>query len=146
MAMLPFCGYNMADYWAHWLRVGQREGAKLPAIYFVNWFRKDADGRFLWPGFGENARVLKWVFERCEGTGAAVETPIGNLPAAGALDVRGLPVSDAALAELLRVDAEGWLADAEGVREHYAQFGERVPQELHAELEELVTRLETHRA
>jgi phosphoenolpyruvate carboxykinase (GTP) len=146
MAMLPFCGYNMADYWAHWLSIGRREGAKLPSVYFVNWFRKGADGKFLWPGFGENARVLKWVFERCAGTGGAVETPIGNLPAEGALDVQGLPVSREALAELLRVDAEGWLADAEGVREHYAQFGDRVPQELHAELDALVERLEAHRA
>ena len=90
MAMLPFCGYNMADYWQHWLRIGQRAGAKLPRIYCVNWFRKSDDGDFLWPGYGENSRVLKWIFERCEGTAKAVETPIGNLPAAGELDLGGL--------------------------------------------------------
>jgi phosphoenolpyruvate carboxykinase (GTP) len=144
MAMLPFCGYNMADYWAHWLRIGEREGARLPRIYFVNWFRKGENGRFLWPGFGENARVLKWVFERCEGTGKAIETPIGNLPAEGALDVDGLAVSKDALGELLRVDVDGWLADADGVRKHYAEFGDRVPPELVAELDSLVARLAPH--
>jgi phosphoenolpyruvate carboxykinase (GTP) len=92
MAMLPFCGYNMADYWSHWLAIGRRAGAVLPKIYYVNWFRKSDDGDFLWPGFGENSRVLKWVFERCEGTAKAVETAIGNLPADGELDLDGLDV------------------------------------------------------
>ena len=90
MAMLPFCGYNMADYFAHWLKVGEREGAQLPRVFYVNWFRKDADGKFLWPGFGENSRVLEWVFRRCEGEGEAVETPIGLLPAEGEIDTEGL--------------------------------------------------------
>src|SRR5687768_16034706 len=103
MAMLPFCGYNMADYWNHWLSIGQRAGAVLPKIYYVNWFRKSDGGDFLWPGFGENSRVLKWVFERCEGTAKAVETPIGNLPADGELDLDGLEVSREDLAQLLRV-------------------------------------------
>jgi len=144
MAMLPFCGYNMADYWAHWLRIGERAGARLPRIYFVNWFRKSDAGKFLWPGFGENSRVLKWIFERCEGTARAVETPIGSLPAAGALDVTGLDISSHDLAALLSVDVAGWLADATGVHEHYAQFGDRLPPELRAELAALEKRLEAH--
>ena len=106
MAMLPFCGYNMADYFAHWLKVGQREGAELPRVFYVNWFRKDADGKFLWPGFGENSRVLEWVFRRCEGAADAVETPIGLLPTEGAINTDGLNVSDEAMEELLSVDTE----------------------------------------
>jgi phosphoenolpyruvate carboxykinase (GTP) len=143
MAMLPFCGYNMADYWAHWLRIGARAGAKLPRIYMVNWFRKSRGGDFLWPGFGENGRVLKWVFERCEGTAKAVETPIGNLPGPGGIDLAGLDdVSREDLAELLRVDVEGWLAEAHGVREYYEEFGGRVPAALQQELDALHARLE----
>jgi phosphoenolpyruvate carboxykinase (GTP) len=145
MAMLPFCGYNMADYWAHWLRIGERAGARLPRIYFVNWFRKSAQGKFLWPGFGENSRVLKWVFERCEGTGKAVETAIGHLPAEGALDLDDLDVAPRDLAELLRVDVEGWLGDVAGVRAHYGQFGDNVPGALIEELDALVRRLEAAR-
>ncbi len=143
MAMLPFCGYNMADYWAHWLKIGKHNGAKLPKIYYVNWFRKRADGGFLWPGFGENSRVLKWVFERCEGTAKAVETPIGNLPAKGELDTSGLDVSEADLEELLRVDVEAWLAEVPGIREYYETFEGRVPKELVGELEALKQRLES---
>jgi len=144
MAMLPFCGYNMADYWAHWLKVGERAGAKLPRIYMVNWFRKSPGGDFLWPGFGENGRVLKWVFERCEGTAKAVETPIGNLPGPGGIDLTGLDdVSREDLAELLRVDVEGWLADVHGVREYYEVFGGRVPQALQQELDALQARLDS---
>ena len=143
MAMLPFCGYNMADYWAHWLKIGQRKGAKLPKIYYVNWFRKDADGSFLWPGFGENSRVLKWVFERCEGTAKAVETPIGNIPAKGELDTNGLDVSEADIEELLRVDVEAWLAEVPGIREYYETFEGRVPKELVGEVDALQKRLES---
>jgi phosphoenolpyruvate carboxykinase (GTP) len=143
MAMLPFCGYNMADYWAHWLRIGQHKGANLPKIYYVNWFRKNADGDFLWPGFGENSRVLKWVFERCEGTAKAVETPIGNLPAKGELDTSGLDISAADLEELLRVDIEAWLAEVPGIREYYETFEGRVPKELVGEVEALKQRLES---
>ena len=106
MAMLPFCGYNMADYFAHWLKVGKREGAQLPRVFYVNWFRKDADGKFLWPGFGENSRVLEWVFRRCEANGEAVETPIGLLPAEGEINTEGLEISDEAMQELLSVDTE----------------------------------------
>jgi phosphoenolpyruvate carboxykinase (GTP) len=146
MAMLPFCGYNMADYWAHWLRIGQRPGAKLPKIYNVNWFRKSHGGDFLWPGFGENGRVLKWIFERCDGTAKAVETPIGNLPARGEIDLTGLDdVSQEDLAELLRVDVPGWLSEVRSVTEYYEIFGERVPAELAAELAALKERLEAAR-
>ena len=142
MAMLPFCGYNMADYWSHWLAIGRRAGAVLPKIYYVNWFRKSDGGDFLWPGFGENSRVLQWVFERCEGTAKAVETPIGNLPANGALDLDGLDVSAEDLAQLLRVDVDGWLHELPLIREYYAQFGDRMPKQLLAELDALRERLE----
>jgi len=142
MAMLPFCGYNMADYWNHWLSIGQRAGAVLPKIYYVNWFRKSDGGDFLWPGFGENSRVLKWVFERCEGTAKAVETPIGNLPADGELDLDGLEVSREDLAQLLRVDVDGWLSELPLVREYYTQFGDRMPRQLETELDAMRDRLE----
>jgi phosphoenolpyruvate carboxykinase (GTP) len=145
MAMLPFCGYNMADYWAHWLRIGRRPGAALPKLYYVNWFRKSAGGDFLWPGFGDNSRVLKWIFERCEGTAKAVETPIGNLPAPGALDTGGLDLGDEELSELLRVDVEGWLAEVRGISEYYDQFGSRTPRELRDELSALKRRLQAAR-
>ncbi len=145
MAMLPFCGYNMADYWGHWLSVGQREGAQLPRIYYVNWFRKSDGGDFLWPGFGENTRVLKWVFERCEGTAKAVETPIGNLPGDGALDVDGLSLPKEDMAQLLAVDVEGWLREIPMIREYYAKFGERIPAALAAQLDALEERLKAAR-
>jgi phosphoenolpyruvate carboxykinase (GTP) len=142
MAMLPFCGYNMADYFRHWLSMnGKVDSDKLPKIFYVNWFRKDADGRWLWPGFGENSRVLEWVFERCAGTGAAVETPIGLLPAAGAIPTDGLDVPAADMDELLRVDAEEWRAELPSIEEHYATFGERLPEVLRDELEALRKRL-----
>ncbi len=143
MAMLPFCGYNMADYWGHWLSIGQRAGAKLPKIYYVNWFRKSDGGDFLWPGFGENSRVLKWVFERCEGTAKAIETPIGNLPAKNALDVEGLDdMSRDDMAALLRVDIDGWLAELPLIEEYYAQFGDRLPAAMSQELAAMKSRLE----
>ena len=146
MAMLPFCGYNMADYWAHWLRIGARAGAKLPRVYMVNWFRKSHGGDFLWPGFGENGRVLKWIFERCDGTAKAVETPIGNLPAPGGIDLAGLDeVSREDLDELLRVDVEGWRSEVQGVRDYYEEFGGRVPEALQQELDALHDRLENAR-
>jgi len=142
MAMLPFCGYNMADYWSHWLAIGNRAGAVLPKIYYVNWFRKSDGGDFLWPGFGENSRVLKWVFERCEGTAKAVETPIGNLPADGALDLDGLEIDAEELAQLLRVDVDGWLHELPLIREYYAKFGDRMPEPLMGELDAMRERLE----
>jgi phosphoenolpyruvate carboxykinase (GTP) len=140
-AMLPFCGYHMGDYFGHWLKVGRREGAVLPRIFYVNWFRKDANGRWLWPGFGENSRVLAWVFERCAGRAEARETPIGLLPAEGALPLDGLDVPAADLAELLRVDVEEWRRhELPSIHEHYAQF-DRLPQQLHDQLSALEARL-----
>jgi phosphoenolpyruvate carboxykinase (GTP) len=141
-AMLPFCGYNMADYLAHWLSFPERtDEGRLPRIFYVNWFRKDADGRYLWPGFSENARVLEWIFERCAGRGEAVRTPIGWLPAPGALDTDGLELRDGALEQLLRVDAGEWLAELPHIAEFYATFGDRLPPALAAELESLEQRL-----
>ncbi len=141
MAMLPFCGYNMADYWSHWISTGQQEGVKLPKIYYVNWFRKDEDGKFMWPGFGENSRVLKWIFERCEGTAKAVETPIGNLPDVDGMDFSGLGLTDAQIEELLRVEVDGWLEEIPLIEDYYATYGNHVPAELHKELKELKERL-----
>jgi phosphoenolpyruvate carboxykinase (GTP) len=142
MAMLPFCGYNMADYWGHWLEMGRTEGAKLPEIFYVNWFRKNEDGKFMWPGFGENSRVLKWVFERCEGTAEAIETPIGNLPTLDAMDFDGLDMSEADKAQLLRVDINGWLHEIPLINEYYDQFGDHLPAELREEVRKLQTQLE----
>jgi len=141
MAMLPFCGYDMADYFGHWLALGRREGVRLPRIFYVNWFRKDAEGNFLWPGFGENSRVLAWIFRRCEGGAEAVETPIGLLPAAGAIDTEGLDVSAEAMAELLGVDADLAREQLPQLREHLERFGEKLPAELRAQLEALEQRL-----
>ena len=142
MAMLPFCGYNMADYWAHWLEVGKATDAdKLPQIFFVNWFRKSAEGRWLWPGYGENSRVLKWVFERVSGTATAVSTPIGQLPSLTGIDTAGLGVDAADMTELLSVDVEGWRANLGQIEEHYAAFGDRLPGELAAQLQALEKRL-----
>jgi len=138
MAMLPFCGYNMADYFGHWLRVGAKGKAEnLPQIFFVNWFRRDEDGRFLWPGYGENSRVLKWVFERVEGSAKAVETPIGYLPTPADLDTSGLSVNPADLSEILSVDVNGWREAVPQIREHYAAFGPKLPNQLAAALDSL---------
>jgi phosphoenolpyruvate carboxykinase (GTP) len=142
MAMLPFCGYNMADYWAHWLRVGRAtDPDKLPKIFYVNWFRKSAEGKWLWPGYGENSRVLKWVFERVAGAAGAVDTPIGQLPVADSIDTSGLAVDSDDMAELLSVDVEGWRANLAQIEQHYATFGERLPGELAAQLQSLEKRL-----
>jgi len=141
-AMLPFCGYNMADYFAHWLRIGAKaDPEKLPRLYFVNWFRRDSQGRFLWPGYGENSRVLAWIFGRVCGRAEAVSTPIGNLPTPKAIDTRGLDISEEDMAELLRVDLEGWRAEVPLIREHYARFGDRLPAELASQLDALEHRL-----
>ena len=142
MAMLPFCGYNMADYWSHWINTGQQKDVRLPKVYYVNWFRKDDDGQFIWPGFGENSRVLKWIFERCEGTAETVETPIGNLPNVDGLDFSGLGLSNDQIAELLRVEVDGWLEEIPLIEDYYANYGNHVPEELHKELRELKTRRE----
>ena len=147
MAMLPFCGYHMGDYFAHWLKLGsQADAAKLPRIFHVNWFRKDANGKFLWPGYGENSRVLKWVFERVHGTAAAVDTPIGRLPAPGALDLNGLQVSEGAMEDLLRVDLERWTQELPAIRTHYEKFGAKLPQGLRDELISLEQRLASSNA
>lgn len=146
MAMLPFCGYNMGDYFAHWLQMGKStDASKLPKIFYVNWFRKDADGGWLWPGFGENSRVLKWIVERVTGKAEAVETPLGYLPASGAIDTNGLDVTEEQMAELLNVDAGEWLNEIDSIREHYARFGERLPAALSEELEALEARLRESR-
>jgi phosphoenolpyruvate carboxykinase (GTP) len=141
-AMLPFCGYHMGDYFAHWLTVGaQTRPENLPRLYYVNWFRQAADGRFLWPGYGENSRVLKWVFERVSGGGRAVDTPIGRLPAPGALDLTGLDIPATAADTLLTVDVAGWLAELPLIKKHYDSFGSRLPAGLWTELEALEKRL-----
>jgi phosphoenolpyruvate carboxykinase (GTP) len=142
-AMLPFCGYNMADYLGHWLKMGrQGDPEKLPRIFYVNWFRKDEEGKFLWPGYGENSRVLEWVFERCDGGGDAIDSPIGILPGTGAIPAQGLEVSDGDMEELLRVDIEGWRQELPSIQEHFDTLGERVPAELLDELAELEKRLD----
>jgi len=146
-AMLPFCGYNMGDYFAHWLSMGGRtDAAKLPRLYFVNWFRKGEDGKFVWPGFGDNARVLKWITERLDGTADAVDTPVGRVPTKESLDLSGLDLSDAALATLLDVDADVWTEEASLIPEFYAQFGDRLPAALWDQHAALTERLATHRA
>jgi phosphoenolpyruvate carboxykinase (GTP) len=141
MAMLPFCGYNMGDYFAHWLEVGAKGGDKMPKIFYVNWFRKGADGMFLWPGYGENSRVLKWVFERCDGKAQALDTPIGRLPSMDALDTDGLEISGDALSELLSVDVEGWKSEIPSIKEHLDKFGSNLPTALRDELNALEKRL-----
>jgi phosphoenolpyruvate carboxykinase (GTP) len=143
MAMLPFCGYHMGDYFRHWLNVGAKStDAKLPKIFYVNWFRKTAEGRWLWPGYGENSRVLKWVIEQVAGTGKAVKTPIGLLPTVDAIDLTGLTgVGEADMAELLKVDAAEWKGELPGIKEHLESFGEHMPQALWDEYKALEKRL-----
>ena len=143
MAMLPFCGYNMADYWSHWLGIGKKEGAKLPKIFYVNWFRKNEAGKFMWPGFGENSRVLKWVFERCNGSTDAIDTPIGKMPTLDGIDFNGLEMNEADKASLLRVDVEGWLQELPGIEEYYDSFGNHLPEELRQQIKALKKRLES---
>ena len=141
-AMLPFCGYNMGEYFAHWLKIGQAaDPAKLPRLYYVNWFRKDASGRFVWPGFGENSRVLKWIIQRLNGEAKAMETPIGNLPAPGSLDVDGLDLTWADLALLLTVDTEAWKLEAEHIPEFFQTFHQHLPARLAELHEDLAGRL-----
>lgn len=143
MAMLPFCGYNMADYWSHWLKIGKTEGARLPKIFYVNWFRKNGDGKFMWPGFGENSRVLKWIFDRCDGNAEAVETPIGKLPTLDAMDLSNLDLDEADMAELLRVDIDGWLHEISLIDEYYDQFGTHLADELREQVQQLRQRLQS---
>ena len=140
-AMLPFCGYNMADYFEHWLEIGATPGATLPRIFYVNWFRKDDEGNFLWPGFGDNSRVLEWVFRRCDDAAEAVETPMGLVPAEDALNVEGLGLSKEAVHELLHVDVDAARAELPQVHEHFAKFGDDLPDTLRDELTALEQRL-----
>ena len=142
MAMLPFCGYNMADYFGHWLRMAEtHDPQKLPRIFLVNWFRKDDDGTFIWPGFGDNSRVLEWICRRCDGEGETVETPIGLVPADGELDTDGLDISADEMAELLHVDGHLVREQLAQVNEHLARFGDRLPDPLKEQLEALKQRL-----
>ena len=142
-AMLPFMGYHVGDYLQHWLDIGEiaADPAKLPRLYLVNWFRKNEEGKFIWPGYGENSRVLKWIVERAAGTGEAVSTPIGNLPAPGALDVNGLDISEDDLATLFHVDKEAWLAEIDSIQKNFESYGDKLPKELSAQLESLQERL-----
>lgn len=140
-AMLPFCGYNFGDYFQHWLDIGKHQGAKLPKLFYVNWFRKDQDGRFIWPGFGDNARVLKWVLDRIAGTTEAVETPIGMVPKTEDLDVAGLDLTSDALESLLTVDVIEWQNELTLIEEHYESIGERLPNEMRLQLARLADRL-----
>jgi len=141
-AMLPFCGYNMADYWGHWLKVGKSTQAhKLPKIYQVNWFRKNAEGKFIWPGFGDNSRVLAWIIGRLDGEVDAIETPIGRLPKIEDLNLDGLDISDETITELFKVDSASWTAEADLTQEYFEQFGEHTPNELYAQLDGLKQRL-----
>lgn len=143
MAMLPFCGYHMGDYFAHWLKIGaSSDASKLPKIYYVNWFRQDENGKFLWPGYGENGRVLKWIFERCDGKVHAKDTPIGRIPEVADLDTTGLDIEGAPVDELLSVDIEGWLAEVPLIKEHFAQFGSHLPEGLNLEVKALEERLQ----
>jgi len=141
-AMLPFCGYNVGDYLAHWLNVGAKaDPAKLPQMFWVNWFRKDENGKFLWPGYGDNSRVLKWVLERVVGTGEATETTIGLVPTVGAIDRTGLDIDDATMARLVEVDDLSWQREVELIEAHFASIGERLPAEMSTQLDALSTRL-----
>jgi phosphoenolpyruvate carboxykinase (GTP) len=141
-AMLPFCGYHMGDYFAHWLSMSKRtDRAKLPKIFFVNWFRKSIDGKWLWPGYGENSRVLKWICERVDGTAKAVRTSIGNLPAPDAIDLSGLDMDKDDISQVLSIDVEGWKKETDDIAEYYVKFGDRLPKTLRDELDKLRSRL-----
>jgi len=141
-AMTPFCGYNMADYFQHWFDMGDRLGAKAPRIFYVNWFRKSADGQWLWPGFGDNSRVLKWMCERLEGKAGAKKTAIGYVPNENDVDLRGLEIPPQNIKELLRVDVEAWKEEIPDLEKHFKQFGDRLPQRLRKQLKNLIERLD----
>jgi phosphoenolpyruvate carboxykinase (GTP) len=141
MAMLPFCGYHMGDYFGHWLEIGKHPGAKLPKIYYVNWFRQDENGQYLWPGYGDNSRVLKWIFERCEGEAHAEDTPVGRIPARGELDLEGLDIPAQNMEKLLHIDVNGWLGEIPLIREYFTKFGNHLPEGLQTEVTLLEQRL-----
>jgi phosphoenolpyruvate carboxykinase (GTP) len=139
--MLPFMGYHVCDYIRHWLDIGGKTSAdKLPKIFMVNWFRKQ-DGKFLWPGYGENSRVIKWICEQVSGTGKSVSTPIGTMPAAGAIDTDGLNIGDTAMQTLFDVDRERWLQEVASIKAYYATLGDRLPKEIWSQVEALEQRL-----
>jgi len=141
-AMLPFCGYHMGDYFAHWLRTGTKtDPEKLPKIFNVNWFRRDDDGKFLWPGYGENSRVLAWIFRRCEGTAGGEETAVGVVPRPEDLETDGLNVSPEHLQDVLRVEPDDWRKELPAIKEHFARFGEHLPEALRKRLDDLEQRL-----
>jgi len=141
MAMLPFCGYHIGDYWQHWFDMGDQLGAQAPKIFYVNWFRKSPDGKWLWPGFRENARVLKWMCERVEGKVDAVQTPVGFVPKPGDLDVGGLQIGDADMAELLRIDLDGWKGEVPEIEAYLNKAGARLPARMKAQLAGLKKRV-----
>jgi phosphoenolpyruvate carboxykinase (GTP) len=141
MAMLPFCGYHMGDYFGHWLEIGKHPGAKLPKIYYVNWFRQDENGQYLWPGYGDNSRVLKWIFERCESEAHAEDTPVGRIPARGELDLEGLDIPAQNMEKLLHIDVNGWLGEIPLIREYFTKFGNHLPEGLQTEVTLLEQRL-----
>jgi len=141
-AMQPFCGYNMADYFQHWFDMGDRLGDKVPRIFYVNWFRKTPGGKWLWPGYGENSRVLEWMCERVSGRAGAKSTPIGFLPNESDLDLTGLNIPQENVKELLRVDEDAWRTEVPDIEKHFAQFGDRLPERLRRQLDELKVRLE----
>ena len=143
-AMLPFCGYNMADYWAHWLEVGKSLGDQAPRIFQVNWFRKDADGSFLWPGFGENSRPIEWALRRINGEVGAVDAISGRIPAVGDLNLDGLDMTDEDVAKLFAYDNDAWSAEADVTAEYFSQFGEHAPAELYGQLDKLKARIAAH--
>jgi phosphoenolpyruvate carboxykinase (GTP) len=141
-AMLPFCGYHMGDYLQHWLDMGNKTTPNnLPKIFYVNWFRKDENGHWLWPGFGENSRVLKWIFERISGEGKAVKTPIGYMPSPDAIDADGLDISEENMEKLLEVNRDEWLKEVESIKEYYKIYGDKLPKELEKQLIDLENRL-----
>ena len=141
MAMLPFCGYNMGDYFQHWLDMGKKLGKNAPKIFNVNWFRTDDEGNFIWPGFGDNMRVLNWIIDRCEGTADAVETPIGYVPKAEDIDLTDLDMDIETLRSILKVDRATWEKEAAEIEEHYKKFGNKLPKELRNQLEMLKANL-----
>jgi phosphoenolpyruvate carboxykinase (GTP) len=145
MAMKPFCGYHFADYWSHWLGFGARSD-RLPRVYHVNWFRKDSEGRFLWPGYGDNMRVLKWIIDRCEGNADAARTPIGNVPAADSLDLAGLELRRQTLDALLAIDPDTWLREMDDIGDYFAEFGPRIPAQLLRQIERIKGELARQRA
>ena len=141
MAMIPFCGYHMADYFGHWLEMGKKLGDKAPKIFNVNWFRTDDEGNFIWPGFGDNMRVLNWILDRCEGKADAVETAIGYVPKAEDIDIEGLDITVDTVKELLTVDKDVWVEETKGIDEFFEKFGDRLPDAIEEELAGLKSRL-----